>query len=84
MLGGMISSADFLKVINVSDLLEIDRRNLLMTKPCHDPLITIISHSLSIDMLFIIDSVDMIAIVIPSQEKSEVCYKSFNMQASQK
>lgn len=39
----------FLKIINVIDLSEINRRNLLMSKPCHETLMTIITHSLSTD-----------------------------------
>lgn len=51
-----------------------------MTKQRHDPLITIISHSLSIDMQFINGSVDMIVLVIPSQDcgnENEVCCMYF-------
>lgn len=38
-----------------------------MTKPWHGPLMTVISHFLSIDMLFIIDAIDIIVQVITTQ-----------------
>lgn len=39
-----------------------------MTKPCQEPLMTIISHSLSIDMLFIIDSTNVLLITSQYRE----------------
>lgn len=49
MLGGVILIIRFFfYIINVIDLSEINRRNL-MSKPCHETLMTIITHSLSTD-----------------------------------